>query len=70
MVNSYGKYIDFNMKTIDGWLPIELALKVPNIKAINIFIDHRKTINIDMNFMSQRGPIVFSLIDTCSLDLI
>lgn len=49
LIKDYSDYIDFNIKSIDGWLPIQLALSVQNRKSIDFLIEYHEDINLDLN---------------------
>lgn len=38
LIRRYGKYIDFNLKSIDGWLPFQLVLATQNKQVMTLFL--------------------------------
>ena len=70
LIKLHGKYIDFNLKSVDGWLPFQLALASQNKKAIDLMVENSHLINLDINSKSEHGQIIFNLINTINIDLI
>lgn len=70
IIKGYSEFIDFNLRSVDGWLPAQLSLEVHNKKALDLIVDSYQAINLDFNCSSVHGQIVFNLIDTVNIELI
>ena len=59
-----------NYRSVDGWLPFELALSIGNKRAIETLLTC-KQINLNLNYATKKGePIIYQLINSMNLALI
>ena len=40
LIKNYSSFIDFNLKTIDGWLPFQLALVNQDKSTLSVFFEN------------------------------
>jgi ankyrin repeat protein len=70
MLNEFGKLVNVNYRSVDGWLPFELALAIGNKRAIETLLTC-KQIDLNLNYPTKKGePITYHLINSMNLALI
>jgi ankyrin repeat protein len=52
ILSDFGHYINANLRSLDGWLPFELALATSNKKAIDILLSYKGN-NLNLNYPTK-----------------